>query len=371
MQDQRNNAGRGPRRDGPRRVLTMGCTGAGSHDERSHVALAKQVARMLRLEYAGRLEDHEQADDSYLVPRDTLDGEACPHLEQSMLAENRFLGGWVPHPFLATKGIVHPLAPGEKGPSHLPAAFADRVRDLVLPGCTAFTHDGALAGGRALLQRGAVRIKPLHARGGLGQQVATDAAALSRILQEMKTGSGLVLEQDLSDVRTYSVGRVRLGDTEISYFGDQETVPDNSGGMAYGGSTLRVVRGGFTALLNGMLPEVASIARRAVDFDHLAEALLGLKASRRNYDVISGRDEAGRITYAVLEQSWRVGGATGAELAAIAAFAADPDLRHVTASTVERYGADAEPPPGATVHFHGVDPMVGPLLKYAIVREAQ
>lgn len=370
VQQQTNDAGRVPRREGARQVLTIGCSGATSHEESGHVVLAKVVAQVLGIDYAGRLEDHDGADQAYLVPRDTLDGETFPHLEQSRVSEDRFLGGWVPYPMLATKGIVHPLAPSEAAPCHWPAEFAQRVRDLVLPGYTAFTHDGALAAGQALLPRGSVRIKPLQARGGQGQRVVSDMTVLSRILKELEIGSGLVLEQNLSDVQTYSVGRVRLGDDEFSYTGHQDLTPDNSGRLAYGGSTLRIVRGGFFALSNELSPDAARMVQLAVDFDHLAELLLGLQASRRNYDVISGRYEGGQTTRAVLEQSWRVGGATGAELAAVAAFSTDPALRCVTASTVERYGADAVPPPGATVYFHGVDPVVGPLLKYAIVREA-
>ena len=40
----------------------------------------------------------------------------------------------------------------------------------------------------------------------------------------------------------------------------------------------------------------------------------------------------------VLEQSWRVGGASGAEIAALEAFRAEPALQVVRASTVEVYG---------------------------------
>jgi len=69
----------------------------------------------------------------------------------------------------------------------------------------------------------------------------------------------------------------------------------------------------------------------------------------------------------VLEQSWRIGGASGPEVAALEAFRADPLLRAVRAHSTERYGAHTAPPPGAIVHFHGVDPVAGPLVKYTMV----
>lgn len=104
-------------------------------------------------------------------------------------------------------------------------------------------------------------------------------------------------------------------------------------------------------------------------FDQLADQHLGLVASRRNYDVISGRTATGEMKCAVLEQSWRIGGATGAEVAALQAFAERPQLRHIGAATVERYGHDRMPLEGSTVYFHGVDPRLGPHLKYAFVDE--
>jgi hypothetical protein len=68
----------------------------------------------------------------------------------------------------------------------------------------------------------------------------------------------------------------------------------------------------------------------------------------------------------VLEQSWRAGGATGAEIAALEAFRADPEREVVTAECVEVYG-ECDVPEGAVVYFRGVDPKAGQLTKYTIV----
>jgi hypothetical protein len=98
--------------------------------------------------------------------------------------------------------------------------------------------------------------------------------------------------------------------------------------LFYGGSDLIVYRGDFDALLDRPIPEEARLAaQRARSFD--AAAALHFPeffASRRNYDVIAGLDQGGRRHCAVLEQSWRIGGASGAELAALEAFKTDPDL---------------------------------------------
>ena len=68
----------------------------------------------------------------------------------------------------------------------------------------------------------------------------------------------------------------------------------------------------------------------------------------------------------VLEQSWRLGGASGAEIGALEAFRADPSLRIVRAMTREVYGEAPALPAGAVVYYSGVDASVGALTKYAL-----
>ena len=74
----------------------------------------------------------------------------------------------------------------------------------------------------------------------------------------------------------------------------------------------------------------------------------------------------GRRCCGVLEQSWRIGGASPAEIVALEAFRAEPSLHAVRASCIEVYG-DNKTPPDAVVHFTGVDDRVGPMTKYTLV----
>ena len=69
----------------------------------------------------------------------------------------------------------------------------------------------------------------------------------------------------------------------------------------------------------------------------------------------------------VLEQSWRIGGASGPEIAALAAFHGQPGLRAVHARSAEIYGECAVPPPHAIVHYRGVDARAGALTKYTVI----
>jgi hypothetical protein len=91
-------------------------------------------------------------------------------------------------------------------------------------------------------------------------------------------------------------------------------------------------------------------------------------ASRSNYDIAQGTDGEGRWRSGVLEQSWRIGGASGAEIAALHAFRADPSLRVVHAATREVYGESHTIPKDAWVHYDGVDRHGQRLVKYVEVR---
>ena len=56
---------------------------------------------------------------------------------------------------------------------------------------------------------------------------------------------GLVVEPNLADLTTFSVGQVCVGDLRASYCGTQKATHDNQGKLVYGGSDLLVARGGF------------------------------------------------------------------------------------------------------------------------------
>jgi hypothetical protein len=177
-----------------------------------------------------------------------------------------------------------------------------------------------------------------------------------------------VLEENLTDVVTYSVGQVRVAELVATYHGVQRLTTDNRGEAVYGGSDLVVVRGEFDALLRLDLSQETRLAvSQACVYDAAAMELYpGLFVSRRNYDVSAGLDAQGQRRCGVLEQSWRMGGASGAEIAALEAFRAEPTLDAICASTFEAYG-EAEPPPHATVYFRGIDERIGPMTKYMVV----
>lgn len=348
---------------------------AHGHESVTRVAIARRLALLQGYEFAGEYEPAApHPGPVYFVPEDTLIGVRAARA-LGIRSERDLYGGVAPHSFVATKSISHPLvAPDAFAPQGWSAAFGWRVRDAVLPGFTAFTRDDAHRAGELLLREGPLRVKSSLGTGGLGQLVVTRSEVLDDALEMVDADTlarcGVVLEPNLENVTTYSVGQVRVGDLVASYCGTQQTTASNKGETVYGGSDLAVVRGGFDVLLRLALPPEARLAvTQACTYDAAAmECFAGLFASRRNYDVARGDDAGGHPLSGVLEQSWRVGGSSTAELAALELFRADPTLPAARASCTEVYGDSPAPPPGATVYFRDVDPRVGMLTKYALVR---
>jgi hypothetical protein len=374
-----NHAGWGVRNMSSRRAgVVVSYAQAEDDDPRKHESVARElVARRLAAlqgyEYAGEYRGlGRRSGHLYFVPCSTLQLEDAQAL--GIRGEHDLFGGVVPFPFVATKTITHPLThPDAAAPAGWSSEFARSVKDAVLTGYAAFSREDAKRGAERLLATGPVRLKPALALGGRGQVLASDAATLASAIDELDPEElaecGVIVEQNLAGATTYSVGQIQVADLVATYVGTQKTVRDHHGIEVYGGSSLRVARGDFDALLALDLEDGAHRAiERACIYDTAARrCFAGFFASRRNYDIVHGIDAGGVVRTGVLEQSWRIGGATGAEIAALEAFREDPALDAVSAECTESYDQSVTPPSGATVYFRGIDPYVGFIAKYTTV----
>jgi hypothetical protein len=342
------------------------------HDRQSRVNVARRLAEVLGWTFGGEYDAGlAYADPLYFVPHDALLTKQAEAL--GIHGAQDLFGGVVPYAFIATKAITHPLvardAAAPEGWSH---AFADWAGDIVLRGYTTFARDDARRAAAALLREGPVRLKCISGLGGAGQHVASSAhevdAALATIDPREFVNAGVTVEEHLADGVTFSVGCVECGGETMAYCGTQRTTRNPHDHDVYGGSTLEVVRGGFAALLASDLPPDR---RASVELARLYDAAAftaypAAFASRRNYDVLFGRDGAGRTRAGVLEQSWRIGGASAAEVIALATFKHDAGRGRVRCATVEIYDDACPVPAGAFVSYRGVDARLGPLTKYAV-----
>jgi Protein of unknown function (DUF3182) len=354
-------------------TCAVGGDSSSGHEASTRAEIARRLAHLMGFAYGGEHDPNARyAGRPYFVPNDTLTSAFAASL--GIRGADDLFGGVVPAEFVATKTITHSLvAPDAVAPAGWSMEFPQLVANSVLAGYSAFGKADALRAGRQLLERGPVRVKLASGVAGMGQWVADDEAALTEVLEAIAdqeiAASGLVIEENLADVITHSVGYVRVAEMIATYCGAQHATTNNHGVEVYGGSELRVVRGGFGALLALDLPVDArlAIAQARVYDDAADRCFPGFYASRRNYDIAQGVDARGQRRCGVLEQSWRLGGASGAEIGALEAFRAEATLQTVRAVSREIYGDTTTPPANASVYFRGIDPRVGALMKFTVV----
>jgi len=348
-----------------------------THESVTREAVARRLAGLLGFGFAGEYDPARRyAGSLYFVPSDTLIGRSRAQA-LGIRGPHDLFGAVAPHDFVATKSITHPLIDDAAAvPEGWSADCAQAMRPCVLEGYSAFDRADARRAALHLLEEGCARVKRAAGIGGTGQFVVRDARELDAALDQLDAAEierfGVVVEQNLSEVRTHSVGRVEVAGMVITYCGTQCLARSNHGAEVYGGSDLLVARGDFETLLAlAISPSAREAVDRARRYDAAAQTHYpDLLASRRNYDVAEGLDTHGGRRIGVLEQSWRIGGASGAEVEALAVLQADPARKAVRARTVELYGDGVKAPPGATVYYQDVDSRVGPLTKYTLVDHA-
>ena len=344
------------------------------HEVETNRALARWLANILGLEYGGSYDNQQHAGrDLYLLPTQTLIGAEAA-LRLGVKGPDDLWGGYVDYDFICTKAIAHGLlnkdAVAPKGWSPL---FAKLTRGVVLDGVSVFSLKDARQAAEHLLYAGPIRFKPIHACAGRGQRVIRSIAQFDEIVAapdaQAVFSEGIVLEQNLNEIKTQSVGQSFINGRVLSYCGVQHLTHDNEGQEVYGGSDLLVAQGGYIELLGLELQDdVREAVRLAQVFDDAAnQAFPTFFASRRNYDIAQGTDTGGQPRGGVLEQSWRMGGASSAELAALQVFVEDPSVRAVRVSSVETY-TDQPLPPGATEVYRGEAENGDFLLKYVTVQ---
>ena len=344
------------------------------HEVETNRALARWLAQVVGLEYGGSYDlDLHSGRDVYLLPTQTLVGVAAAR-QLGVKGPEDLWGGYVDHDFICTKAISHGLLNRYAfGPEGWSSLFSERVRSVVLDGLSVFSLEDARPAAEHLLYSGPIRMKPIHACAGRGQEVIKSLDQFDAILArpDAKTlfTDGVVLEQDLTEVVTHSVGQSFIGDKVLSYCGDQYLTEDGQGEQVYGGSNLLVVQGYYEDLLALELPDHTRLAiQQAQVFDSAAdEAYPGFYASRRNYDIAQGLDCDGKQRSGVLEQSWRLGGASSAEVAALQSFVNNPGLRAIRVSSAETY-TDQPLPANAIEVYRGPAEHSDFLLKYVTVK---
>jgi hypothetical protein len=346
------------------------------HEKVTLCTNGRTIARLTQCEYRGiHGDEHRGSTNLFYVPDEALVLEEAVPL--GIRGPTDLFGGVVPYAFVGTKAISHGLVDERAArPAGWSSAFATHISDVVLPGYTVFDIGDARAAAQRMLLLGPIRLKRPLSCGGGGQRLATSPAQLDAFLEEFSADElathGLVLETDLREVTTLSIGQVAIAETRVTYYGVQAVTKDNDGRMVYGGSDLVCLRGDWDALDRAPLsPQARLAAAQARRYDAATATYPDFIATRRNYDVAQGIDGRGRARSGVLESSWRSGGATTAELAALELFLGDPELQGVEVRAVKHFGGGHEPPRNAVVHYEGDDPRDGPIVRYTAVTQTR
>lgn len=344
--------------------------GQSTHEVASLNYVAERIAALLACPFIGEHKSNtsEKNAELFYVPNNTLLAEEADIL--GIKGAAKIFGGCVPYAFVAQKCVTHTLVnDSSTSPRGWSTQFGESVRHVTLRGFSAFSNADAMTAAGKLLPHGNVRIKSPCSRGGHGQAVVDNIDGVEEFLRHIDSENfrthGVVLESNLNRETTRSVGTVIIGNTQISYCGSQTTTKDSQGKSVYGGSTLRAARGTFNDLLEleWSKEDVIAIAQ-AMIYDFAADRHFhGFFASRRNYDVAQGYDREDQFCSGVLEQSWRIGGASPAEIAAVEAFTNQPELKAVQTSCHEIHTI-SDVPENATVYFRGADPDVGHITKF-------
>src|SRR4051812_26482273 len=142
---------------------------------------AETIAHLLSCDFGGEYCAERSFDGpTYYVPDDSLLSDEARLL--GIQSPEGFYGGIVPFPFVKTKAITHGLLSSNSAhPVGWSFDFSERVREVVLGGYTAFSHEDARHATARLLTHGPVRIKSPLGASGKGQNVVRSLAELDSL----------------------------------------------------------------------------------------------------------------------------------------------------------------------------------------------
>ncbi len=261
------------------------------------------------------------------------------------------------------KSMFHPSISGKDTSSFHSADLARGLEktEAVLPGVTAFRPEDLVDYLREMQGTGKkYRLKIPNASDGEGQHGGiTTVAELRKGMQLVGTQrigiDGIVLEEEIIDPQTISVGSVVLGGEVYSFHLRQKdeviAEGDKKRTRYLGAENIVVSRGSLSdiSLTEGSPEEIAR--EKAATFEQLYQGHLNPTLSRWSVDVVMNDRQAG-ITDLT---AGRVGGTDPGLVLAVRELHNDPKLKTVTADVTLDYGKQKDVPEGAWVFINKRD----------------
>lgn len=198
---------------------------------------------------------------------------------------------------------------------------------LVLPGYSIFDTANlseVYIAAEQLFAKGltSLRLKEAAASDMAGQYPFTSLTELDSILQGSYAGQiparGLVIEANLQNPTTVSVGEIKLSGKKFTTIAQQIDIK-HDGRTKFGGAKVQVLAG---SLEENSTSSCWSGIHQAAQFKRLQEELLGLQATRISYDIVSGtivmNNGQSQVCSGITDITGRVGGTDIASQLAIA-----------------------------------------------------
>lgn len=270
---------------------------------------ARELARYFSLPYQEEDKGEFRREAVYTVPAVTLDSNRT----KSFLAEaiEDFYGTRVEHLGHVGKAILHPLI-GEANSKFYSVEFAKCVADYTLPGFSFFTVEAGSEAFRRLCGQEA-RLKLTTESDGHGQFVITNETELLRTLDKFDptkiNEEGLILEPNLREPFTISVGYTILGSVPYSFVAHQKNDVTLDDRNRYLGAHVLVLKGtlGDLSKLVSLSEDEQEAIAKACRFNE-AYAYLNPIASRLSFDCLFGQTQRGERLSGITDITGRLGG---------------------------------------------------------------
>jgi len=243
------------------------------------------------------------------------------------------------------KTILHP-AINKNTPPFYQTTFSKRVQTLVLPGITCFSTEDLDSAYQQTSGNGFdLRFKVAGESDGNGQYQIENRDHLMDIIEkeEQSLSEGVVLEANINDPKTISVGHTKVGEKKYSFIAHQKnSETDKAGQSRYLGAKVTVIPGELDQLLldKSLTINEQLAVIKAVGFHRLYQEVFNPIASRISYDVVIGLDNHGDILSGVTDITGRVGGTCPALMLACLQLNDDPSIKKVLSEVTLNYCPD-------------------------------
>lgn len=245
----------------------------------------------------------------------------------------------------ADKAVLHQLPRTTmQSPDWYSRDFASEVKATVLPGFTTFSAEDTRAAFDIMQGEGHfVRFKDPAGTGERGQYLIKTKDELEKVMFDHGNGfteAGAILEANLNDAETITVGYVDIEGEKYSWYGSPYDT-EFGGIKRFGGNEITVVKGGLSALRDYCKEEKNKVAveQSAVVFDAY-HSHLGSSIMRATFDAVQGIGDNGEFLSGITDPSLRPSASSAAEIRAIEAFRDYPEAKAVKTRIVYDYAKE-------------------------------